>query len=171
MNVLPQPGNPSFAWRMRCLQSVSVNVSIVRNAPAVLGLITFFPLPQISTTKCRQISGIFHNYICNRHHRHVRNQWFLLSYPFFLLLLLAPQPEVLDFGLLTNGSMNCVSKVVPLRASPWKASMSTTAISFHMLPRRPPRLTLPVNHWGVVHFSRVPASQPLVGIYSAFSLQ
>lgn len=86
------------------------------------------------------------------------------------MLLLAPQQEVLDFGLQTNGNMNPTSKVVPLRASQWKASMSTTAISLRMLPCRPPLLALPVNHLGVFNFSRTSASQPLVGIYSAFSL-
>lgn len=169
MNLLPQPGNPSLAWRMRCLQSVSANISIMYNAPAVSGLIAFFPLPQISTTKCRQISRILHDHICNRHHRRVRNQWFLLPYP-FLMLLLAPQQEVLDFGLHTNGNMKRTPKV-PLRASPWKASMSTTAISLRMLPLRPPPLALPVNHLGVFNFSGMSASQPLVGIYSAFNLQ
>lgn len=167
MNLLSLPGNPSLAWRMRCLQSVSVNISIMYNAPAVSA---FFPLPQISTTKCRQISRILHDHICNRHHRRVRNQWFLLPYP-FLMLLLAPQQEVLDIGLHTNGNMKRTPKVVPLRASPWKASMSTIAISLRMLPRKPPPLTLPVNHLGVFNFSGMSASQPLVEIYSAFSLQ
>lgn len=71
---------PARRRRMRCLQSVSV--SIMRSAPVVWGLIPLFPLPQISTPKCRQISRILHDHICNRHHRRVRNQWFLLPYPF-----------------------------------------------------------------------------------------
>lgn len=73
------------------------------------------------------------------------------------MLLLAPQQEVLVCGLHTNGNMNRTSKVVPLIASLWKASMSTTAISLGML------LTLPVNHLGGLNFFKNVHYSPLLG--------